>query len=157
MELDYTKNEEPHFSHLSSSGEARMVKVSEKPEQKRTAIAEGFIALSQRTLELLKAKAIPKGDVLTVSKIASIMAAKKTAEFIPLAHPIGLTFADTTFEIEDKGIKVVATAESVSKTGVELEALVMVSIALLTLYDMCKAVDKSMIIGPIKLVEKKKE
>ncbi|ACD82112.1 cyclic pyranopterin monophosphate synthase MoaC [Candidatus Methylacidiphilum infernorum] len=156
MEEEASKNAKTFFSHLSASGEARMVRVSEKHEQKRTAVAEGFITLSGKTLELLKARAIPKGDVLTLAKVASIMAAKKTAELIPLAHPIGLSFADTTFEIEEKGIRVVSTAESVAKTGVEMEALVMVAIAVLTLYDMCKAVDQSMVIGPIKLLEKKK-
>ncbi|CAI9084458.1 cyclic pyranopterin monophosphate synthase MoaC [Candidatus Methylacidiphilum fumarolicum] len=157
MELASQESRESSFSHLSPSGEARMVNVTDKAVQKRMAIAEGFITLSQETIGLLQAKAMPKGDVLTVAKIASIMAAKKTGELIPLAHTIGLSYADTHFEIEETGIRVVARAESVAKTGVEMEALVMVSVALLTLYDMCKAVDKSMVIGQIRLIEKKKE
>ncbi|HEX2860116.1 MAG TPA: cyclic pyranopterin monophosphate synthase MoaC, partial [Lacunisphaera sp.] len=139
----------PDFSHLDPAGSARMVDVGAKPDQQRTAVAEGRLTCAPRTIELLRAKALPKGDVLTVAKIAGIQAAKNTAQLIPLCHPLALSHVDVEFVVEDDGIALRATARLTGKTGVEMEALTAVSVAALTLYDMCKAVDKSMSLGGI--------
>jgi len=144
------------FSHLDPTGGARMVDVGAKPDQQRTAVAEGRLTCSPKTIELLRAKALPKGDVLTVAKIAGIQAAKNTAQLIPLCHPLALSHVDVEFAVESDGIAIRATARLTGKTGVEMEALTAVSVAALTLYDMCKAVDKTMSIGGIRVVEKTK-
>lgn len=144
------------FSHLDPTGGARMVDVGGKPDQKRQAVAEGRLTCSPKTIELLRAKALPKGDVLTVAQIAGIQAAKTTATLIPLCHPLALSQVDVVFTVEDDGIVIRATARLTGKTGVEMEALTAVSVAALTLYDMCKAVDKTMSIGGIHVVEKTK-
>ena len=145
------------FSHLDASGAARMVDVSAKPSQRRIARAEGLVRCNATTIAALRAQALPKGDVLTVAKIAAIQAAKRTGELIPLCHPLPLDCVDVNFEIEIDAIRIRAEATTTAKTGVEMEALTAVSIAALTIYDMCKAVDKGMVIGDIRVTEKRKE
>jgi len=144
------------FSHLDEQGQIKMVNVGEKQDSRRIAIAEGFIRLNAKTLRLLKEKALPKGDVLTTAKIAGIMAAKKTAELIPLCHPLKLTFVDVSFEVleEEQRIRVESKVETTDKTGVEMEALVAVNVAMLTIYDMCKAVQKDIILEKSRLLYK---
>ena len=142
------------FSHLDPAGRARMVDVSAKPDAQRTAVAEGRLACAPRTIDLLRASALPKGDVLTVAKIAGLQAAKATSLLIPLCHPLALTAADVEFTVEPDGIVIRATVRTTGKTGVEMEALTAVSVAALTVYDMCKAVDKAMVIGSIRVLEK---
>jgi cyclic pyranopterin phosphate synthase len=144
------------FSHVDSAGHAKMVDVSAKPDSERIAIAEGRLTCAARTIELLQAQALPKGDVLTVAKIAGIQAAKATSTLIPLCHPLALTNVDLAFTVQADGIEIRATVRTTGKTGVEMEALTAVSIAALTIYDMCKAVDKAMSIGSIRVVEKRK-
>ena len=145
------------LSHVNAHGSARMVDVGAKPDQQRTAVAEGRLSCSPQTIKLLRAKALPKGDVLTVAKIAGIQAAKSTASLIPLCHPLALSYIEVDFAVEADGIGIRARARLTGKTGVEMEALTAVSVAALTLYDMCKAVDKSMSIGGIRVVEKTKQ
>ncbi|MDT8393317.1 MAG: cyclic pyranopterin monophosphate synthase MoaC [Bacteroidales bacterium] len=144
------------LSHTDDKGKARMVDISAKPEQQREAIAEGHIRLSKKSLELIRENEIKKGDVLTVAEIAGIQAAKRTSELIPLCHPLALTKVKVNAEILPDGIKVTGLARCIGQTGVEMEALTAVSIALLTIYDMCKAVDKHMQIGDISLSGKTK-
>jgi cyclic pyranopterin phosphate synthase len=145
------------FSHLDAVGGARMVNVGHKPVQRRRAVAEGKLICRPATIRALKRNALPKGDVLTVAQIAGIQGAKRTAQLIPLCHPLALNHVEVTFRVRAAAIEIVCTAETQSQTGVELEALTGVSIAALTLYDMCKAVDKTMRIGDIRLVKKIKE
>ena len=144
------------FSHLDAKGRARMVDVSAKPDLSRLAIAEGRLSCAPGTVRLLRASALPKGDVLTVAKIAGIQAAKATSTLIPLCHPLALSAVEIEFSIETDGIVIRASARTTGKTGVEMEALTAVSVAALTIYDMCKAVDKGMAIGGIHVVEKRK-
>jgi cyclic pyranopterin phosphate synthase len=139
---------------VAADGGARMVDVGAKPDQVRRAVAEGRLTCAPETIKLLKAQALPKGDVLTVAKIAGIQAAKDTSRLIPLCHPLALSHVDVEFQVEPDGIAIRATAALTGKTGVEMEALTAVSVAALTLYDMCKAVDKGMSIGGIRVVEK---
>ena len=145
------------FSHTDEKGKARMVDVGSKPVQKRSATARGFISLNAQTVALIRDNQIKKGDVLTVAEIAGIQAAKKTHELIPLCHPLQITKVEVTASLKDNGAEVVATVKCNGQTGVEMEALTAASTCLLTIYDMCKAVDKEMIISEITLVEKKKE
>jgi len=145
------------FSHLDAAGGARMVNVGHKPIQRRRAVAEGRLVCAPATIRALKKNALPKGDVLTVAQIAGIQAAKRTSELIPLCHPLGLNHVEITFRVRSAAIEVVCAAETNSQTGVELEALTGVSAAALTLYDMCKAVDKAMRIEGIRVVKKIKE
>lgn len=145
------------FSHLDADGTARMVDVSGKPVQRRTAVASGFIELAATTIEALKNSALPKGDVLTVARIAAIQAAKQTANLIPLCHQLPLERVDIQFEVQARGVLIRSTVVTSFKTGVEMEALAAVSIAALTIFDMCKAVDKSMVIGAIRVDEKTKQ
>ena len=147
----------PDFSHLDATGGARMVDVGHKPEQQRTARAEGWLRCRPETIAALRARALPKGDVLTVAKIAAIQAAKRTDELIPLCHSLPLNAVDVEFEINDAAIHIRASVSTTAKTGVEMEALTAVSIAALTLYDMCKAVDKTMQIDGIRVTEKIKQ
>ncbi len=147
----------PSFSHLDPAGRARMVDVGAKPDSQRTAVAEGRLTCAPATIELLRAQALPKGDVLTVAKIAGIQAAKATATLIPLCHPLALSHVDVEFTVEHVGIVVRATTRLTGKTGVEMEALTAVSVAALTIYDMCKAVDKGMSIGGIRVLQKHKQ
>jgi cyclic pyranopterin monophosphate synthase len=144
------------LSHLNEKGEARMVDVSAKEVTSRTAIAEGFVAMAPTTLDLILAGKAPKGDVLATARIAGIMAAKRTAELIPLCHSLPLAEVTVAFEPsrDPCGLRVEATAKVDAKTGVEMEALTAVSIACLTLYDMVKAVDQAMSFSGIRLVEK---
>ena len=128
-----------------------------KPDSPRTAVAEGRLTCAPRTIELLRAQALPKGDVLTVAKIAGLQAAKATSTLIPLCHPLALTGAEMEFTVEPDGIAIRATVRTTGKTGVEMEALTAVSVAALTLYDMCKAVDQAMSIGGIRVLEKHKQ
>ncbi len=146
----------PAFSHLDAKGNAKMVDVSAKPDSSRLAIAEGRLTCAPSTIRLLRAAALPKGDVLTVAKIAGISAAKATSTLIPLCHPLALSMVEIEFSVETDGIVIRASARTTGKTGVEMEALTAVSIAALTVYDMCKAVDKGMSIGGIRVVQKLK-
>ncbi len=150
-------NESPSLTHLREDGSAAMVDISGKPIVGREAVAESFISLESSTLNTITNGQIPKGDVLAVARIAGIQAAKKTAELIPLCHQLSLTKVTMDFDVESSGIRISATAKTDAKTGVEMEALSAVSIAALTIYDMCKAIDKSMSVQSIKLVEKTKE
>jgi cyclic pyranopterin monophosphate synthase len=134
-----------------------MVDVAEKEVIRRTAVAAGSIRMSPETVELLREKALPKGDALNTARIAGMMAAKRTPDLIPLCHGLNLTSVDVEFEISEEEIGIVATARASDRTGVEMEALTAVSVAALTIYDMCKAVDKGMIIGDVRLLEKTKE
>ena len=145
------------FSHLNHEGAARMVDVGEKAVVRRTAVAAGSIRMSPRTVERLREQALPKGDALNTARIAGVMAAKRTPDLIPLCHGLNLTSVDVEFEVGEEEIGIVATARASDRTGVEMEALTAVSVAALTIYDMCKAVDEGMIIGEIKLLEKTKE
>ena len=145
------------FSHLDREGAARMVDVGEKAVVRRTAAAAGYVRMSPGTVELLREQALPKGDALNTARIAGVMAAKRTPDLIPLCHGINLTSVDVEFEIGDGEIGIVATTRASDRTGVEMEALTAVSIAALTIYDMCKAVDKGMVIGGVRLHEKTKE
>jgi cyclic pyranopterin phosphate synthase len=144
------------FSHLDATGGARMVNVGHKPLQRRRAVAEGKLICQPATIRALKRNALPKGDVLTVAQIAGIQGAKRTAQLIPLCHPLALNHVEITFRVRAKAIEIVCAAETQSQTGVELEALTGVSVAALTLYDMCKAVDKTMRIGDIRVTKKEK-
>ena len=144
------------LTHTDNKGKANMVDVSEKPEQIRFAKAGGFIKLSKKAVDLIKDNAVKKGDVLTVSEIAGIQAAKNTSNLIPLCHPLRITKISVKANIENNGVSVIADVKSIGKTGAEMEALTAVQIALLNIYDMCKAIDKEMIIGNVKLIEKTK-
>ncbi len=148
--------EEPRLSHVDSRGEARMVDVSEKLPTRRFARAGARVWMAPATLRLLKEQALPKGDVLTVAKVAGIMAAKRTAELVPLCHPLFLTQVDLTFSVsdEDSRVDIECVTRTEERTGVEMEALVGAAVAALTIYDMCKAVDRGMVIGDIRLLEK---
>ena len=145
------------FSHLDESGRARMVDVGHKPTQRRTASAEGVVRCRPTTLTALRDRALPKGDVLTVAKIAAIQAAKRCDELIPLCHSLPLDSVEVNFEVFANAVRIEATARTTAKTGVEMEALTAVSVAALTIYDMSKAVDKGMSIGEIRVTAKVKE
>ena len=134
-----------------------MVDVGEKAVVRRTATAAGRISMSPQTVEMLRERALPKGDALNTARIAGVMAAKRTPDLIPLCHGLNLTSVDVEFEVGEEEIGIVATARASDRTGVEMEALVAVSVAALTIYDMCKAVDKGMVVGEIRLIEKTKE
>lgn len=144
------------FSHLDKNGKAKMVDVSKKKTTKRTALASGDVLVSAKLLEMIEKNTVEKGDVLTVAKIAAIQAAKNTAGIIPLCHNIFISHIDVTFEIikKDSIIRIFANAKSTSLTGLEMESLTAVSVAALTIYDMCKAVDKSIVISNIHLCKK---
>ncbi len=142
------------FSHTDDQGKANMVDVGHKPRQQRMAKALGFISLGQRTVNLIRENEMKKGDVLTVAEIAGIQAAKETSRLIPLCHPLLLTKVEVKARLSETGVSVQATVRCTGQTGVEMEALTAVSIALLTIYDMCKAVDKEMEIGAVRLIEK---
>ena len=146
----------PSLSHLNARGEAVMVDVSDKAVTARTAIAEGFVTMSASTLALVRDGTAQKGDVLATARISGILAAKKTSELIPLCHPLMITKATVDFELceQPPGIAVRAEVKVGGQTGVEMEALTAVSVACLTIYDMLKAAEKSMTIGPIRLIEK---
>lgn len=145
------------LSHTNPQGKANMVDVGQKSHQLRTATAEGFISLQAETIRLIEENQIKKGDVLTIAEIAGIQAAKRTSDLIPLCHPLQLTKVDVTASIEEGGVRINSMVKCIGQTGVEMEALNGVSIGLLTIYDMCKAVDKMMVIRDIRLIEKRKE
>ena len=144
------------FTHLDENGRARMVDVSNKKSSDRVALATGEVFLNDKTYTMVKNQEIQKGDVLTVAKIAGIMAAKNTSNLIPMCHPINLTSVDIEFKMDDerKVIEIFAKAMLNAKTGVEMESLTAVSVTALTIYDMCKAVQKDIEIGEIKLLRK---
>jgi len=142
------------FSHLDQNGNIKMVDVTNKLTTVRSAAAVGYIKLSPNTIKLLQDKNIPKGDVLTTAKIAGIQSAKRTSDLIPLCHPLNITYADINFEIGEDRIKIQSIVKAKDTTGIEMEALTAVSTTALTIYDMCKAVDKNMEIGSIKLIDK---
>lgn len=145
---------EKKFSHLNTSGQATMVDVGGKAVTAREAIAHGRISMQAETVALLSRNALPKGNALEIARYAGIMAAKRTGELIPLCHPLGLDFVDVQIAVAREHLEIEATARCHGKTGVEMEALTAVSVAALTLYDMCKAVDKTMVIGEIRLMKK---
>lgn len=150
--MEYSKN----LSHTNEQGKANMVDVGHKPMQTRTAVASGFIQLQPATIELIRENLMKKGDVLTIAEIAGIQASKKTAELIPLCHPLQITKADVKTTLKSRGVSVTATLKCIGQTGIEMEALTAASVALLTIYDMCKAVDKQMVIEQVHLIEKTK-
>ena len=147
---------EKKLSHIDESGRANMVDVGHKPMQKRVARAKGKIFINSETIQLIRSNMIKKGDVLTVAEIAGIQGAKNTSSLIPLCHPLLLSKVDVKASLEMDGVEVEATVKTTGQTGVEMEALTGVGVALLTIYDMCKAADKNMKIGEIELVEKNK-
>ena len=142
------------LTHLDESGAARMVDVGGKPATARRAVASGRIAMSAEALAAIRAGDVPKGDVLGTARIAGIMAAKRTGDLIPLCHPLGLEAVDIDFTYEANAIRAIATASLTGKTGVEMEAMTATSIALLTIYDMAKAIDKGMVISEVRLIAK---
>jgi cyclic pyranopterin phosphate synthase len=145
------------LTHLDKEGRAKMVDISEKPLTQREAVAKGSVYMRQETLRLIKDKKVPKGDVLCVSRAAGIMAAKKTSELIPMCHPLNITSVNINFNLDSRKnkIDIEASVKILGQTGVEMEALTAVSVAALTIYDMCKAVDKKMVISDIMLMEKR--
>jgi len=145
------------LTHFDERGAARMVDVGAKPETHRVAVAAGVIAMRPETLALVRDGTAKKGDVLGVARVAAIQAAKRTSELIPLCHPVPLTAVGIEFAIDPSGSRVEcrATVECTARTGVEMEALTAVQVALLTIYDMCKAVDRGMVIGEVRLLEKR--
>ena len=145
------------FSHLDTEGAARMVDVGEKEIVRRTAVAGGRVRMAPETVELLRERALPKGDVLNTARIAGVMAAKRTPDLIPLCHGLNLNHVDLDFTVNESDVEIKATARISARTGVEMEALTAASVAALTIYDMCKAVDKGMVIEDIKVIEKTKE
>jgi cyclic pyranopterin phosphate synthase len=144
------------FTHFDAAGNARMVDVSEKGETVRQAIAAGLITMSPPAYEMIRKGTVKKGDVLGVARIAGIMAAKKVDQLIPLCHPLMITGVDISFSFQDEqcSIEMTATVSITGRTGVEMEALTAVSVAALTIYDMCKAIDKTMVISDIRLLRK---
>jgi len=152
------------LTHLDSQGRAQMVNVGAKPISSREAVAEGFITLQRSTIQAIADEKVPKGEVFGTARIAGIMAAKRTGDLIPLCHPLPMESVEVAFDIpelepdgdEPVRVRIKGTARITSKTGVEMEALTAVSVAALTIYDMCKAIDKTMVIGGIRLLSKKK-
>ena len=146
-----------NLTHIDKKGHAKMVDVTNKPATEREAIARGTVCMKKETLKLITDKKISKGDVFETARLAGIMAAKKTGEFIPLCHPLNITSVSVNFDVDKKKNKVgiEAKVKCTGQTGVEMEALIAVSVAALTIYDMCKAVDKAMVISDIMLMEKR--
>jgi cyclic pyranopterin monophosphate synthase len=142
------------FSHLDESGRARMVNVTEKQSTLRVARAKGVVRMSPQTLAQVRNRSLAKGDPLETARIAGILAAKNTSQLIPLCHPLALTHVDVQCKILEQGIEIEASVTAEGKTGVEMEALAAVSVAGLTIYDMCKAVDRDIVVSEIRLVEK---
>ena len=151
-----TDTNETKLTHVDQSGKAQMVDVGSKPDTRREAVARGRVVMRRETLELIQANAFDKGDVLGVARIAGIMGAKNTSSLIPLCHPLPLNKIAVEFDLDSdsSAVEITATARTTGKTGVEMEALTAVSIAALTIYDMCKAVDKGMRIEAVRLVRK---
>jgi cyclic pyranopterin phosphate synthase len=151
--VDHTKR----LSHVDTSGNARMVDVGTKPIQKRTAVASGMIRMAAGTLAAIREDRVKKGNVLAVARIAGIQAAKATSGLIPLCHQLPLNSVQIDFTLSDEGVQATCTVSCQARTGVEMEALTGTSLALLTIYDMCKAIDKGMSLEQIRLADKKKE
>jgi len=143
------------LSHVNEAGEVRMVDVGGKPLSQRRAVASARVRMLPQTARRLRE--LPKGDALTTAQLAGIMAAKRTSELIPLCHPLPLSHIEVTLAVEEGSVEITAVVETTAQTGVEMEALTAASVAALTIYDMCKAVDKAMLIGDLRLVEKVKE
>jgi len=146
----------PKLTHLDDHGRAKMVDVGHKPVTAREAVAEGFITLQPATLDAIARGNVPKGDVFAAARIAGIMAAKRCGELIPLCHPLGIESVEIAFDVRGDRVRIEATTRVTGKTGVEMEALTAVSVAALTIYDMCKAIDKQMVIQGVRLLSKKK-
>ncbi|OHC95871.1 cyclic pyranopterin monophosphate synthase MoaC [Sphingobium sp. D43FB] len=142
------------LTHLDPDGAARMVDVSAKAVTAREAVADGRIEMSEAAAAAILGGLVKKGDVLAVARVAGIMAAKRTADLIPLCHPIALSAVTIDFDLDDTGVRVTATARTAGQTGVEMEALTAASVALLTIYDMAKAIDKAMVIDGVRLLSK---
>jgi cyclic pyranopterin phosphate synthase len=143
-----------NLTHLDPTGAAHMVDVAGKSVTQRRAVASGRIAMSPQAAAAIRAGSVQKGDVLAVARVAGIMAAKRTADLIPLCHPLPLTSVAIDLDLDETGVTATATAATDARTGVEMEALTAVSVALLTIYDMAKAIDKAMTIGQVRLIEK---
>ncbi|HZT45263.1 MAG TPA: cyclic pyranopterin monophosphate synthase MoaC [Gaiellaceae bacterium] len=143
------------LSHVDETGAVRMVDVGAKPVSRRRAVAAASVRMARETA--VRLRELPKGDALATAQLAGIMAAKRTAELIPLCHPLPLTHVDVSLEVGDDAVEIIAAAETTAQTGVEMEALVAASVAALTVYDMAKAVDKSMVVEGVRLLEKTKE
>ena len=154
--MSTANNPDLHLTHLDEQGNAKMVDVGDKDVTSREAVARGHVSIQPETLRLIKAGLMKKGDVLTIAQLAGIMGAKKTSELIPLCHPLPLDRVDVDLELDEaeSRINITATAKTTARTGVEMEALTAVSVAALTLYDMCKSVDRGMRIEGIRLVKK---
>jgi cyclic pyranopterin monophosphate synthase len=150
------RREATRLTHVDARGDVRMVDVSGKAVSAREAVARGRIRISNEALGMIRAGALKKGDPLQIARVAGIMAAKQTADLIPLCHPLPLTHVEVTLEAASDGYEIEARVRTTAQTGVEMEALTAVSVAALTIYDMVKAVDKAMVIGEIRLVEKTK-
>ena len=148
------KADNDKLSHIDENGKAQMVDVGNKEDTKRSATASGKVFMSVETIEALKKQELQKGDVLGVARVAGIQAAKKTSDLIPLCHPLAVNFASVDFRIKESHVEIEATVKTSGKTGVEMEALTACSVTALTIYDMCKAMDKSVTIEEIKLLEK---
>ena len=146
------------LTHVDEHGRARMVDVGDKPASERTAVAEGTITMSREAYDMIARQQVAKGDVMAVAEVAGVMGAKRTGELIPLCHPLGLDVVQVEAGLDDTlpGLRIRATAKVTARTGVEMEALTAVSVALLTVYDMVKAVDRTMVIGNVRLVSKTK-
>jgi len=143
------------LSHVDESGDVRMVDVGGKPLSRRRAVAAAVVRMAPETADRLRE--LPKGDALVTAQLAGVMAAKRTAELIPLCHPLPLSHVDVALEVGDAGVEITASAETTAQTGVEMEALVAASVAALTVYDMAKAIDKAMVVEGVRLLEKTKE
>jgi cyclic pyranopterin monophosphate synthase len=156
MDENSTATHMSEFTHLDKQGNVSMVDVSAKPIQQREAVARGEIHLQPETIKKIQGNEIAKGNVFATARLAGIMAAKKTGELIPLCHPLGISHCEVNFNVKDDCIEITATTRVAAQTGVEMEALAAVSVAALTIYDMCKAIDKSMRIEGIQLVSKTK-
>ncbi len=148
------KADNDELTHIDENGKAQMVDVGNKEDTKRSATASGKVSMSSETIEALKKQELQKGDVLGVARVAGIQAAKKTSDLIPLCHPLAVNFASVNFRIQESHVEIEATVKTSGKTGVEMEALTACSVTALTIYDMCKAMDKSITIDEIKLLEK---
>jgi len=148
------KADNDKLTHIDENGKAQMVNVGSKEDTNRSATALGKVLMSIETIEALKKQELQKGDALGVARLAGIQAAKKTSDLIPLCHPLAINFASVDFRIKESHVEIEATVKTFGKTGVEMEALTACSVAALTIYDMCKAVDKSVTIEDIKLLEK---
>ena len=148
------KADNDKLTHIDENGKAQMVDVGKKEDTKRRATASGKVSMSVETIEALKKQELQKGDVLGVARVAGIQAAKKTSDLIPLCHPLAVNFASVNFRIQESHVEIEATVKTSGKTGVEMEALTACSVTALTIYDMCKAMDKSITIDEIKLLEK---